>query len=248
MTIEEFAEKEGRPVKNCLEYIENVRRAQVYSLDAKLKCDESESSLLEMQADHDPELEESDWVEAVQGLSQIEEIRDEVATLELAQQMSVSDVAELLGCASGSVACRLRNMKAKVREHMPSHIRERIVGKEQKVLDKIELPISLPEPSPARELALVSCSSHPSFSMPDAIAQPSANGHNQSLESEAMEVIASVQSEAPAEAVKPTRKRRSREEMAAAKTHGLISVSIDGTAYEGTASDVAQLINALRAA
>ena len=38
------------------------------------------------------------------------------------------------------------------------------------------------------------------------------------------------------------------EEMAAVKAQGTISVSIDGTAYEGTASDVAQLINALRAA
>ena len=64
-----------------------------------------------------------------------------------------------------------------------------------------------------------------------------------------MEVIAAVQSEAPAaEAVKPTRKRRTPAEMQAAKAQGTISVSIDGTAYEGTASDVAQLINALRAA
>ena len=63
-----------------------------------------------------------------------------------------------------------------------------------------------------------------------------------------MEVIAAVQSEAPAEAVKPTRKRRSREEMAAVKAQAMISVSVDGCSYEGTASDVAQLINALRAA
>jgi hypothetical protein len=36
--------------------------------------------------------------------------------------------------------------------------------------------------------------------------------------------------------------------MAAVKAQGLISVSVDGCSYEGTAADVAQLINALKAA
>ena len=104
-------------------------------------------------------------------------------------------------------------------------------------MDKIELPIPLPEPSPARELALVSCCSDSSMSMPDAIAQPSANGHSQSLESEAMEVIASVQSEAPAEAVKPTRKRRG---------HDDVALEIDGLNFKGNAADIASVIKAMR--
>ena len=49
-------------------------------------------------------------------------------------------------------------------------------------------------------------------------------------------------------AAQPKRRaRRSREEIAAAKAQGLISVSVDGTAYEGSAADVALLINAMRA-
>ena len=53
----------------------------------------------------------------------------------------------------------------------------------------------------------------------------------------------------PEAAAQPKRRaRRTREEMAAVKAQGLISVSVDGCSYEGTASDVAQLINALRAA
>ena len=53
----------------------------------------------------------------------------------------------------------------------------------------------------------------------------------------------------PEAAAQPKRRaRRSREEMAAVKAQGVISVSIESTAYEGSAADVALLINALKAA
>ena len=53
----------------------------------------------------------------------------------------------------------------------------------------------------------------------------------------------------PEAAAQPKRRaRRTREEMAAVKAQGVISVSIDGTAYEGSAAHVALLINALKAA
>ena len=61
-------------------------------------------------------------------------------------------------------------------------------------------------------------------------------------------MIETVKAEPAAEAQPKRRARRTREEIAAVKAQGVISVSIDGTAYEGSAADVAQLINALRAA
>ena len=46
----------------------------------------------------------------------------------------------------------------------------------------------------------------------------------------------------PEAAAQPKRRaRRTREEMAAVKAQGVISVSIDSTAYEGSAADVALL-------
>jgi hypothetical protein len=61
-------------------------------------------------------------------------------------------------------------------------------------------------------------------------------------------VIETVMAEPEAAAQPKRRARRTREEMAAVKAQGVISVSIDGTAYEGSAADVALLINALKAA
>ena len=210
-----------------------------------MQSGDSDSSLLDLQFGHDTDLEDSDWVDAVEGLNQIDEIKDAMALLELAQQSNAVEMGELMDCSSHVVHKKLLNIKAQVREHYPQHIRKRIVGKEKKVLDKIELPISLPELSPARELALVSCRSDSSMSMPDAIAQPSANGHSKSLESEAMEVIASVQSQAPAEVVKPTRKRRSREEVAAEKASTAVALKINGMEMKGKPADIAAAMKAL---
>lgn len=252
MTIEEFAEQEGRSVKNCKEYIDYVERATVYSLDAQLKgkVDDEASTLLDFVSTNDVDLEESDWVEAVQGLNQIDEIKDAMALLELAQGSKPKEMAELLDCNYNVIKNKLKDAKAVIREHTPSHIRERIVGKEQKVSYKISQPIQLPEPLPAKELALVSCCSDSSLSMPDAITQPSANGHSQSLEAEAMEVIAAVQSggEPEPQAKAKRTRNRTKPEVTPVKPQGLINVSVEGCNYEGTAADVAQLINALRAA
>ena len=217
----------------------------VYSLDAKLQSGDSDSSLLDVQSENDPDIEESDWIEAVEGLRQVPEVADALATLELAQEATPTDVAELLDCNVATVRKKLRDMKAQVREHTPSHIRERICGIERKLPVKLEEQGLVLQPHVARELVPAGCNSNSEF-MPEAISAPPSNGHHQSLESEAMEVIASVQSEAPAaEAVKPTRKRRSREEVAAEKASTAVALKINGMDMEGSPADIAAVMKAL---
>ena len=88
--------------------------------------------------------------------------------------------------------------------------------------------------------------------MPDAIAQPSANGH-QSLEQEAVAVIHAVRSEAVAEAseeaVKPTkRRRRNAAELQAVKAESAISVTVDGLQLDGQPDHIARLLFAMKQA
>lgn len=164
-----------------------------------------------------------------------------MALVDLSLQTKLKEMAELMDCTPPAAKKQLEDAKSVIREHAPSHIRERICGKEQNLPVKIEPLIPLPEPSPARELALISCCSESHQSMPEV----STNGHHQSIEAEAMEVIAAVQSEAPAEAVKPTRKRRSREEVAAERASAAVALKINGMEMEGSPADIAAVMKAL---
>lgn len=250
MTIEEFAEQEGKSVATCEKFIDGAKGAETVSLDVCLmgKGDEEGSALLDLVGSNDSDLEESDWTDAIQDLNQIDEIKDAMALLELSLQTKPKEIAELIGCTPSFVTRKLKDVKAQVREHCPEHIRERVVGKEPKVSDKLEVQQPVLQPHVARELVLAGCNSNSEF-MPEAISAPSSNGHHQ-VDTEALErLVDEVQAEPVTEASKPRKRvRRTREEMAAAKAQGVISVSIDGTAYEGSAADVALLINALKAA
>ena len=244
MTLEEFAEQEGKSVANCQKFIEGALTAETMSLDQHCvgKDDGVASSLIDLVGANDSDLEESDWTEAVEDLNQIDEIKDAMALLDLSIQVKPKEIAELIGCTPSLVTKKLRDVKAQVREHCPEHIRARICGKEQKVSVKIEPVIPLPQIQPAKELTLVSCCSHSSVSMPDAITQPSANGHHQ-VDTEALErLVDEVQAEPTA---KPARKRRSREEVAAEKASAAVALTIDGMAMEGSPSDIAAVIKAL---
>ena len=239
MTIEEFSEKEGRPVKNCQEYIDNARQAESISLDAHLTGigDEEASSLLDFVASNDAELEESDWIEAVQGLNEIDEIRDAVALVDLSMTTKPAEMAEFLECSTPAASKKVRDAKSVIREHAPSHIRERICGIERKVSVKLEVQKPVLQPHVARELVLAGCKSN-SESMPEV----STNGHHQSLEAEAMAVIETVKAEPEA---KPTRKRRSREEVAAEKATAAVALKINGMEWEGAPADIAAVMKAL---
>lgn len=246
MTIEEFAEQEGRQVKNCQEYIDNATRAESFSLDAHLtvKGDDEASSLLDFVASNDAELEESDWTDAIEGLNQIDEIRDAVALVDLSMQTKPAEMAEFLECSMPAARKKLNDAKSVIREHTPSHIRERICKVERKALDKIELPIPLPEPSPARELALVSCCSLSHQSMPEV----STNGHHQ-VDTEALErLVDEVQSEPAAKPQAKRRVRRSREEIQSERASEAVSLTINGSSYEGSPAAIAAVVAALNAA
>ena len=69
----------------------------------------------------------------------------------------------------------------------------------------------------------------------------STNGHHQSIEAEAMAVIAEVQADEP----KPTRKRRSREEVAAERASSAVALKINGMEMEGSPADIAAVMKAL---
>ena len=78
--------------------------------------------------------------------------------------------------------------------------------------------------------------------MPDAITQPSANGHHQ-VDTEALErLVDEVQAEPQTKAV---RKRRSREEVAAEKASTAVALKINGMAMEGNPADIAAVMKAL---
>lgn len=177
MTIEEFAEQEGRQVKNCKEYIDNASQAESISLDAHLTGtrDEEGSSLLDFVASNDAELEESDWTEAVLGLNEIDEIKDAMALVDLSMQTKPAEMAEFLECSTPAARKKLNDAKSVIREHAPSHIRERICGKEQKVSVKLQVLKLVLQPHVARELVLAGCNSNSEF-MPEVIFAPSING------------------------------------------------------------------------
>ena len=181
-----------------------------------------------------------EFTQILDELHGVDEIKDSLAILELSQQAKAGEMAPLLDCSTHMVKKVLKDHAAHIREHMPADLRARLQGKEHNTCVRIEKPI----PAPVRELALVSCCSVSHQSMPEV----STNGHHKSLEAEALAVIETVKAEPEAAAQPKRRARRTREEMAAVKAQGVISVSIDGTAYEGSAADVALLINALKAA
>ena len=247
MTMTEFAEQEGRTVDQCQAYIDGARGAETVSLDAQCSKEEEGSSLLDFVASNDSDLEESDWTEAVGDLNQIDEIKDAMALVDLSLQVKPKEMAEFLDCTVAEASKKSRDAKSMIREHTPEHIRERICGKQTKVSVKLEVQKPVLQPHVARELVLVGCNSNSEL-MPEAISAASTNGHHQ-VDTEVLErLVDEVQAEPVVEPKAKRRARRTREEMAAAKAQGTINVSVDGCSYEGTASDVAQLINALRAA
>ena len=243
MTLEEFAEQEGRSAEACQRFIDGAQGAETISLDVCRmgKGDEEGTALLDLVGSHDSDLEESDWTEAVEGLQEIDEIKDAMALVDLSMQTKPKEMAEFLECSTNSLSKKVRDAKSVIREHAPSHIRERICGIERKVSVKLEVQKPVLQPHVERELVLAGCNSNSEF-MPEAISAPSTNGHHEApLEQEAAAVIAEVQAEAP----KRTRKRRSREEVAAEKATAAVALKINGMEWEGAPADIAAVMKAL---
>ena len=80
--------------------------------------------------------------------------------------------------------------------------------------------------------------------MPETI---SSNGHKQ-VDTEVLErLVDDIQSEASEEAPKPTRRRRSKAEVTAERNSAEVSLSIDGTSYEGSPQAIASVLKAMAA-
>ena len=79
--------------------------------------------------------------------------------------------------------------------------------------------------------------------------QPCTNGHSE-VDTAALErLVDQVQAEPKAETVKPKRRaRRSKEEIAAEKAQSTISITVDGSSFEGQVDDIARLIKATQKA
>ena len=245
-TLEEFAAEVKQPAAKLEKTIALWKRAQVTSLDRTIV--ESGDTLIDLLSDDAlPQDQNMQFIDALEDLREIPEIRDALAVLELSANAPVQEMAELLGCMHKDVPKQLKDLRALVREHAPEHVRDSICGPEKKS-SGIMKPMPKATPKPVRELVAVGCHSSSVKPMSEAIAAPTANGHSSSLEAEAMSVITSIQSEATEEAPKPTRKpRRTKAEMSANRASEAVVVSINGVSYEGAPSAIAAVVKAMAA-
>ena len=233
-TLEQFAEAEGKPIEWVRQYLEGFNVVQTLSLDSVVSnINESCITRADIASTGVQDIEETEFRDILQQLKATPEIQDSLAILELSQQCKPGEMAPLLGCGVNSVRIKLKDCAAQIREHMPADLRERLNGKELNSYVRIEPIISLYEPSPLRELALINCCS----TEPELMPEISTNGHH-SLEAEAIAVIDELQTPEP---TKQPRKRRSSAEVAAS---GTVALKINGMDMEGTAADVAAVLKA----
>ena len=253
-TLEEFAESQGKTPKKIMECLRLADAAQTYSLDCKVNgADDESSTLMDFVSHDDPDIVDHDYVDAMQHLMEVDDgvLRDALAMLELQQHHKPAEMAELMGCSTKAAKVKLNDMKALVREHCPTHIREQILGKEKSECVKLDEIVPAVESSPAQELVMASSCSTATQSMPEAIAPHSTNGHHKAaLEQKAAAVIAEVQlgGEASEEALKPTKRRRAKAEITTEKVAQSVSLTIEGIHYEGKPEDIAAVLRALKAA
>lgn len=237
MTLDEFAAERGLSPAKVKQRLELWNRAQCSSLDCRTNDgDERSSALVERIAADEPIEDDQDYAAILDGLKHLDGgvLRESLALLELAEETKPAELAELIDCSARDVQGKLRNARAQIREHCPEHVRAMILGPERQIEPVKIKPV--PASKPARELVVAGHHSLTPHSMSESIAAPSSNGHGQTLEHEAMEVIAEVRAEAPKQ-----RRRRTKAEIAAEET---VKLSVNGLAMEGSASDIAAVLKA----
>ena len=249
-TLEEFADAQNIDATKCRGILALNTRATCASLDAKVTVDNESSILIDCIAASSEDIEDLDIVDAFNELSDIDEggVRDAMATLELAENYTKTEMSELTGIPLKKLSRHLNDLKSKVREHCPEDIRQRICGIEQPAAAIIKPSIPLPVPLPARELVLAHSCSPLSDSPMTLSTQPTANGHA-AVNTEALErLVDEVQAEPVTEASKPRKRvRRTREEIAADRDSEPVSLTIDGTSYEGSPQAIASVLKAMAA-
>ena len=234
-TLEQFADERNESTEKVKERLQLWNRAQVKSLDAKAQMSDDDSeSLLELIAADELPVDDQDYAGILDDLKHLDGgiLRESLAVLELAEEYKPAEIADLMGWGKHEVGMRLKDCRSTVREHLPSHVREAIVGPEKNPSVIMEVqPVATPKP--VKELVAVGCSAIQVSPM------QSTNGHHETtLEQEAATVIAEVQAE-------PRRRRRTKAEVVAEKA---VKLQVNGLGLEGTAADVAAVLKAYDAA
>ena len=226
-TLAEFCEEHDyQPEKVKIE-LEHYSRAQALSLDQR--CQSGEGSALNdfVIDESSPDLESQDFVDGLEALRQHEDqaVTDALALVELCESgANRVELGQLLGTNGAQAGKRIVNAQAVLREHLDTDLADIIEG------------------TYTAKAAWQNRKNRPAF-MTATPAAPSANGHQ--ILHELSEVIA----EQPKE--KPKAKRRARRSSAevaaerAAKAPRQLVVVIDGRKVEGTAKDLAELLDAM---
>ena len=155
-TLEEFAAEYGLEPQKVINQLRRLDAAQPRSLDCRAQLREGGgSALLDLVTHDDPDIEDIDYADALAHLNEVDDpvLRDALAALQLNQEARPAEMAELLGCSMQASRRRLNDMRAIVREHCPSHIREQICGKEKAEHVNMDMPIPVFEVSPVQEAA-----------------------------------------------------------------------------------------------
>ena len=226
-TLAEFCEEfDYRPERVKLE-LEHYNRSQAVSLDQR--CNSGEGSELNdfVVDESSPDLESQDFVNALEALRQHEDqaVTDALALVELKEAgASNTELGQLLGTSGAQAGKRVIDAQAVLREHLDTDIADIIEG------------------NYTAKAAWQNRENRPAF-MTATPAAPSTNGHQ--ILHELSEVIAEQPKEKPKAKRRP---RRSSAEVAAAraaKAPRQLAVVIDGRKVEGTAKDLAELLDAM---
>ena len=249
--LEEFSAERNESPEKIRNKLQLWHRAQVKSLDCKAQADmDNSDSLLDCIPAEQPIEDEQDYAKILDDLKFLDGgvLKESLAVLEIAEEAKSGEIAELMGWSRSAVYRKLQDCRSQIREHMPEHVREMILGPERQVESAKMEPAPLPKRQPARELVLAHAPVKTSYLPMTQSIQPTTNGHSKSLEAEAMEVIETVKAEPAEVQAEPKRRRRTKAEVQAEKDSKNISVIADGVSLQGDVEDIAKLIGAMQKA
>ena len=129
-SLEDFAAEQDMTAEKAREWLALVTRAECISLDKKATMGEEPTKLIDLVAGKTIDDESVDIIDAFNELSDIEDggVRDAIATLQLAENYSKTEMGELLGLHSTKVSRRLKDLKQQY-----VSIAQKILGSESAV-------------------------------------------------------------------------------------------------------------------
>ena len=226
-TLAEFCEEHDYEPDRVKLELEHYSRSRALSLDQRCLSGEGNYVGDFVVDESNPDLESQDFVEALEALRQHEDqaVTDAVALVELKEAgASKTELGQLLGTSGAQAGKRVIDAHSILREHLDTDVADLIEGT-------------------FKPKAAWQNRKNSAAFMTATPTAPSTNGHQ--ILHELSEVIA----EQPKE--KPKAKRRARRSSAevaaerAAQAPRQLSVVIDGRKVEGTAKDLAELLDAM---